>query len=93
MRKRESTSLICGIIIFAFCDWIGVPMATVTLEGIVENGRIRLNESVALPEHTKVFVVVPDLQQAHLRSPRLANSADADRFAKRLIQTPANAKL
>jgi hypothetical protein len=67
-----------------------------TLEGIVENGRIRLNEPVALPEKAKVFVLVPDASgptQAHLRSPRLANPADAERFKKRVIQVPDDAKL
>ena len=50
-------------------------MALVTLEGIVENGQIRLRENVTLSEHTKVYVVVLETEatpQAHVYSPRLA---------------------
>jgi hypothetical protein len=32
-------------------------MPILTLEGIVENGQIRLRDPVTLPEHTKVYVV------------------------------------
>ena len=35
-------------------------MKTRTYEGTVENGQIKLPETVHLPDHTKVFVVVPD---------------------------------
>jgi len=38
-------------------------MKGVTYEGTVENGRIKLPETVHLPEHTKVLVVVPDTRQ------------------------------
>lgn len=66
-------------------------MAVLTYEGVVENGRIRLREEAALPEHARVYVVVPDpVNEApiavrtpavvHLRSPRLANPADAKYF-------------
>ena len=45
-------------------------MAILAFEGRVENGQIRLPDDVALPEHTKVYVVIPDshgAQQAHVR--------------------------
>ena len=35
------------------------PMKTTTYEATVENGLIELPDAVRLPEHTKVFVVVP----------------------------------
>ena len=35
-------------------------MKTTTYEVIVKNGQIKLPETVHLPDHTKVFVVVPD---------------------------------
>lgn len=35
------------------------PMKTTTYEATVENGQIKLPDAVHLPEHTKVFVVVP----------------------------------
>ena len=34
-------------------------MKTATYEGTVENGQIKLPETVHLPDHTKVLVVVP----------------------------------
>ena len=37
-------------------------MKTMTFEGIVENGQIKLPETVHLPDHTKVLVVVPDMK-------------------------------
>jgi hypothetical protein len=37
-------------------------MKTTTYEGIVENGKIKLPDAVHLPDHTKVFVVVPDMK-------------------------------
>jgi predicted DNA-binding antitoxin AbrB/MazE fold protein len=39
-------------------------MSVITLEGVVENGRIKLNTSVNLPENTKVYVVIPDTEIA-----------------------------
>ena len=35
-------------------------MKTTTYEATVQNGQIKLPETVHLPDHTKVFVVVPD---------------------------------
>lgn len=55
-------------------------MSVVTIEGIVENGQIRLKENVKLPDNTKVYVVVPEFQVeqvAHILSPRLAQPEQA----------------
>jgi hypothetical protein len=38
-------------------------MKTTTYEATVENGQIRLPESVHLPEHTKVLIVVSDTKE------------------------------
>jgi hypothetical protein len=38
-------------------------MKTTTYEATVENGQIKLPESVHLAEHTKVFVVVPQTKE------------------------------
>lgn len=51
-------------------------MSVVTYEAIVENGILRLLESVTLPEKTKVYVVVPASGETipkHIRTPRLKN--------------------
>ena len=37
-------------------------MKTTTYEATVENGQIKLPETVHLPDNTKVFVVVPDMK-------------------------------
>jgi hypothetical protein len=38
-------------------------MKVTTYEAIVENGQIKLAEAVRLPEHTRVYVVVPGLAE------------------------------
>ena len=35
-------------------------MSIVTLEGVVDHGRIRLKGDFRLPDRTKVYVIVPD---------------------------------
>jgi predicted DNA-binding antitoxin AbrB/MazE fold protein len=54
-------------------------MTILTVEGVVENGMIKLAETVKLPEHAKVYVIVPgieydsaDSRKAWVVSPRLA---------------------
>ena len=36
------------------------PMSVLTLQGVVVNGKSRLAQNVNLPEHAKVYVVIPD---------------------------------
>lgn len=38
-------------------------MATITYQGIVEKGQIKLAGNIQLPEKAKVFVVVPDFSE------------------------------
>ena len=71
-------------------------MPILTLEGIVENGQIRLRDQVTLPEHTKVYVVIPDVEtvpQAHVYSPRLVHPEQAADFAKQVLEVSADAEL
>ena len=71
-------------------------MAVLTFEGIVENGQIRLHDHVTLPEHTKVYVVIPNVEiaaQARVYSPRLAHPEQAADFAKQIIEVSADAEL
>ena len=67
-------------------------MAILTIEGVVENGQIRLRDHVALPEQTKVYVVIPDAEAAstaRTHSPRLAQPEQAADFTKQVIsETP-----
>lgn len=64
-------------------------MPILTLEGIVEDGQIRLRDHVTLPEHTKVYVVLPDVEavpSAHVSSPRLVPPEQATDFAKHVSE-------
>lgn len=65
-----------------------------TFEGIVENGQIRLRDKVLLPENTKVYVVIPDLEpmsKAQVYSPRLVHPEQISDFDKQVIEVPSDA--
>jgi hypothetical protein len=69
-------------------------MAILTVEGVVENGRIRLCDPLTLPEHTKVYVIIPDvmpLPHAHMASPRLVHPEDAADFVKQIVEVSTDA--
>ena len=71
-------------------------MAMLTVEGVFENGRIRLSDSLALPEHTKVYVIIPDVEAkplAYTYSPRLVRPEQAKDFTKQIIEVPPDAGL
>jgi hypothetical protein len=58
-------------------------MAVVTLEGIVDDGQIRLKTDIRLPDNTKVYVVVPGMAveaDTRIFSPRLAYPEQAADF-------------
>jgi hypothetical protein len=69
-------------------------MPVVTLEGVVENGQIRLKTDRPLPEKTKVYVVIPEYELApplHMMSPRLAHPEQAADFVKQVIEGTGDA--
>jgi hypothetical protein len=71
-------------------------MRVTTYEATVENGQIKLSEAVRLPEHARIYVVVPGVEEAtrfHAGSPRLAQPADAIDFAKEVAEEPRDAGL
>ena len=71
-------------------------MGISTFEGIVGNGAIRLRGDVRLPEKTRVYVVVPDVEagpRAHVYSPRLAHPEQASDFAKEIVEVTADEEL
>jgi hypothetical protein len=71
-------------------------MRVTTYEATVENGQIRLSEDVRLPEHAKIYVVVPGVEEAiafHVGSPRLARPDVAGDFAKEVAEEPPDAGL
>ena len=65
-------------------------MSITAFEGVVENGRIRLDEDARLPENTRVVVVVPptpvSTRSAHIASPRLASPEDAQDFVLEVVE-------
>jgi hypothetical protein len=68
----------------------------ITLEGVVENGQIRIRGGVRLPERSLVYVVVPGLQTVptvRIATPRLANPEQAVDFVMEVSEGPANAEL
>ena len=71
-------------------------MTTLAVEGVVENGQIRLRDNMILPERTKVYVVIPDVQAAppaRVYSPRLVHPEQVTDFAKQVIEVSADAEL
>ncbi|MCK6560833.1 hypothetical protein HUU39_10055 [candidate division KSB1 bacterium] len=73
-------------------------MKVLAYEGIVDNGLIRLEENVQLPEKTRVYVIVPDWEAkrvAHVYSPRLVHPEQAKDFVKEMmvIEGPSDASI
>ncbi len=71
-------------------------MGVLTIEGVVDNGQIKLASDVRLPEHTKVYVVVPDMkieQSTHLFSPRLKNQNQAADFEMEIVKDSSDASI
>lgn len=63
-------------------------MGVTTLEGVVENGQIRLPATVRLPEKAKVYFVIPDAEvqtSTYIGSPRLVHPEQATDFEKQVI--------
>lgn len=64
-------------------------MSVATFEGVVENGQIRLEADIHLPEKTKVYVIVPETkieQVAKIFSPRLAHPEQASDFRLEVLE-------
>lgn len=71
-------------------------MSVRTFEGIVEKGQIKFKSQVNLPEHAKVYVIVPDediAQTVFLHSPRLVRPEQAVDFAMEIIEASPDAGL
>jgi hypothetical protein len=71
-------------------------MSVSTFEGIIENGQIRLPAAIRLPERTKVYVVIPDVEietVAYIGSPRLVHPEQAVDFKKEVLEEPSDADL
>ena len=76
--------------------WRRNRVAIRAFEGIIENGQIRLRDAVNLPDHTRVYVIIPEHDMAPLAriiSPRLVHREQAADFAKEIIEVAADAEL
>lgn len=64
-------------------------MKVLTYEAIVERGEVKLPETVKLPEHARVYVVVPgveDLPPSRIQTPRLLRPEQASDFAMEILE-------
>lgn len=71
-------------------------MSVMTLEGVVEQGQIRLRSNVRLKDHTKVLVVVPDYWTEETRrivSPRLVRAEQLVDFEMEIVEGTADANV
>lgn len=72
-------------------------MAILTVQAVIEKGQIRLPTDLHLPDQTKVYVVVPDVETeqtvSSIPSPRLAHPEQAEDFKKEVIQGTSDAGL
>jgi hypothetical protein len=71
-------------------------MSVVTFEGVVDKGQIRLKSQVLLPERTRVYVIIPDVQIeqiAYIFSPRLAHPEQAADFKMEIVEEPSDASI
>ena len=65
-----------------------------TYEAIYDGGVVRLPSNVRLPEHTKVYVVVPEVGEPpryRIGSPHLLQPQQAVDFVKEVIEEDADA--
>lgn len=71
-------------------------MSVITYEGIIEDGQIKLAPSVHLPNHTKVYVVVPEAPEIELprvSSPRLKYPEQITDFKMEILPGSGDANL
>ncbi|HEY2323324.1 MAG TPA: hypothetical protein VGJ82_10735 [Thermoanaerobaculia bacterium] len=64
-------------------------MKVVTYEATVERGEVKLPETVKLPEHATVYVVVPavkDLPPSRIQSPRLLRPEQISDFVMETLE-------
>jgi hypothetical protein len=71
-------------------------MSVMTLEGVVEQGQIRLSSNIRLKDHTRVLVVVPDYgtDETHrIVSPRLVRADQLVDFEMEIIEGTVDANV
>ncbi len=69
-------------------------MSVRTYEGVVEDGQIKLDPGIRLPDPARVYVVVPEdaqLTPYRIASPRLADPRQAADFVMEVVEIPSDA--
>jgi len=69
-------------------------MEVMTLEGVIDNGQIRLKNNVRLPDKTVVYVIVPGVRVERLVqvvSPHLVRREHAGDFEMQITEADPNA--
>jgi hypothetical protein len=64
-------------------------MKVLTYEAIVDHGEVKLPDTVRLPEHAKVYVVVPGVEDqplSRIQTPRLLRAEQASDFAMEILE-------
>jgi hypothetical protein len=67
-----------------------------TYEGVVENGHVTLPSDVDIPDDTRVYVLVPDVniqRTLQILSPRLLDQGQAKDFVKEVVEETPDANL
>jgi len=65
-----------------------------TYEGVVENGHVTLPPNAEIPEKTRVYVLVPDVETQRtprIASPRLVHPEQAKEFEMQVIEDTTDA--
>lgn len=71
-------------------------MSVTALEGGIIDGQVHLEAPLGLPNHTKVYVIIPELtvsSVARIVSPRLVHSNQLADFRKEIVEEPVDAGL
>jgi hypothetical protein len=64
-------------------------MKVLTYEAVVEGGAVKLPETVKLPEHARVYVVVPGVEElppSRIHTPHLLRPEQAPDFAMEIVE-------
>ena len=67
-----------------------------TYEGVVENGHVMLPPNADIPDNTRVYVLVPDVETQrtpYIASPRLVHLEQAKDFEMQVIEDTTDADL
>ncbi len=67
-----------------------------TLEGIVDQGQIKIQGNIKLPDRAKVYVVIPEIlieRSVRVPSPRLVNRKQVADFKMEVVEAGPDARV